>query len=43
MATNNLKFFHINTSWAEVASPVTGGIYFNKNTGEIAVWNGTDW
>ena len=41
--TNNLKFFHINTSWAEVASPVTGGIYFNKTTGEIAVCNGTDW
>ena len=42
MATNNLKFFHV-TSWPEAASAVTGGIYFNKTTGEIAVWNGTDW
>ena len=40
MATNNLKFFHV-TSWPEAASAVTGGIYFNKTTGEIAVWNGT--
>lgn len=39
--TNNLKFFHV-TSWPE-AGAVTGGIYFNKTTGEIAVWNGTDW
>lgn len=42
MATNNLKFFHV-TSWPADASAVTGGIYFNKTTGEIAVWNGTDW
>ena len=42
MATNNLKFFHV-TSWPEAASAVTGGIYFNKTTGEIAVWNGTGW
>ena len=40
--TNNLKFFHV-TNWPEAASAVTGGIYFNKTTGEIAVWNGTDW
>ena len=40
--TNNLKFFHV-TSWPGAASAVTGGIYFNKTTGEIAVWNGTDW
>ena len=40
MATNNLKFFHV-TSWPEAASTVTGGIYFNKTTGEIAVGNGT--
>ena len=38
--TNNLKFFHV----AGLPSTgVTGGVYFNKNTGEIAVWNGTDW
>lgn len=41
MATNNLKFFHV-TSWPKTGA-VTGGIYFNKTTGEIAVWNGTDW
>ena len=38
--TNNLKFFHV----AGLPSTgVTGGIYFDKTTGEIAVWNGTDW
>lgn len=42
MATNNLKFFHV-TSWPEAASAVTGGIYFNKTTGEIGVYNGTGW
>lgn len=38
--TNNLKFFHV----AKLpSSGVTGGIYFDKTAGEIAVWNGTDW
>ena len=40
MATNNLKFFHV----AGLPSTgVTGGIYFDKTAGEIAVWNGTGW
>ena len=39
MATNNLKFFHV----AKLPSTgVTGGIYFDKTAGEIAVWNGTE-
>ena len=36
--TNNLKFFHV----AGLPSTgVTGGIYFDKTAGEIAVWNGS--
>lgn len=38
MATNNLKFFHVA---GLPDSGVTGGIYFDKTAGEIAVWNGT--
>lgn len=39
MATNNLKFFHVA---GLPSSGVTGGIYFDKTAGEIAVWNGTE-
>ena len=41
MATNNLKFFHV--AGLPSTGAVTGGIYFDKTAGELAVWNGTAW
>ena len=40
-ATTGLKFFRV-ASLPE-SGAITGGIYFDKTHGELAVWNGTEW